>query len=104
MALRIVAGSAILLAVQAFAEVRVPDVILKNAAVPGLRMPAVGLGTGAYMFAPRTGPGEIWNDTTCKQVYIKLVDAVWLPPVLAEETDVPGAEGDCKMGVNCEVI
>ncbi|XP_065180627.1 glyoxal reductase-like [Sycon ciliatum] len=40
----------------AFADV--PSVPLSNAAVAGLRMPVIGLGTWAYGF-----PGEKWNDT-----------------------------------------
>ena len=44
----------------------VPDVTLRNAAVSGKTMPAVGLGTGAYVYVPNTIPGEIWNDTVAE--------------------------------------
>jgi hypothetical protein len=35
----------------------VPTVALRNAAVPGLTMPAIGLGTGAYSNNPAVGNG-----------------------------------------------
>ena len=41
----------------------VSSVPLRNAAVPGLRMPVVGISTGGYAFSPWQH-GEIWNDST----------------------------------------
>lgn len=52
-----------------------PSVKLQNAAVEGMTMPIVGLGTGAYVYVPNTIPGEIWNDTVAEQAvkeWIKL--------------------------------
>lgn len=49
------------------ASLSIPEVKLHNAAKPGMTMPAVGLGTGAYVYVPNTIPGEIWNDTTAEQ-------------------------------------
>ena len=45
----------------------VSSVPLHNAAVPGLMMPVVGIGTGGYAFSA-SQPGEIWNDTTAEKV------------------------------------
>ena len=46
---------------QIISAAEVPTVKLSNAAKPGTNMPAVGIGTGGYMYAP-TAPGEIWTD------------------------------------------
>ena len=45
----------------------VPTVTLMNAAAPGTKMPVVGIGTGGYMFEPRTGPGEIWTEDVAEK-------------------------------------
>ena len=53
----------------------VPEVKLHNAAKSGLTIPAVGLGTGAYVYVSNTIPGEVWNDTVAEQAvgeWIKL--------------------------------
>ena len=52
---------ALLQSLQAISAAEVPTVKLNNAAKPGTNMPAVGIGTGGYMYAP-TAPGEIWTD------------------------------------------
>ena len=58
-----------LLTIQTCISVEVPSVTLMNAAIPGTKMPVVGIGTGAYVYKPRTEPGEIWtNDTAEKAV------------------------------------
>ncbi|XP_065196639.1 uncharacterized oxidoreductase YtbE-like [Sycon ciliatum] len=50
----------------------VSSVPLRNAAVPGLRMPVVGIGTGGYAFSP-SQHGEIWNDTTAQKAVRKWI-------------------------------
>ena len=50
-----------LVAVHTSVAVEVPAVTLMNAAMPGMKMPVTGLGTGAYVYEPRTEPGEIWT-------------------------------------------
>ena len=47
--------------------VDVPSVPLVNGAKPGTKMPAVGIGTGAYVYEPRTEPGEIWTDPVAEK-------------------------------------
>jgi len=42
-------------------SVPVPSVLLKNAALPGVRMPIIGLGTGTYG-EPDGTDGEYWTD------------------------------------------
>ena len=55
-----------LLRISTSTTVEVPSVTLNNAAQPGTNMPAVGIGTGAYMYAP-TAPGEIWTDDVAEK-------------------------------------
>ena len=55
-----------LLLASACTAVNVPTVKLNNAARPGTNMPAVGIGTGAYLTAP-TAPGEIWTDDVAEK-------------------------------------
>jgi hypothetical protein len=40
----------------------VPSVPLHNAALPGMKMPIIGIGTGGYGNASGWG-GEYWNNT-----------------------------------------
>jgi 2,5-diketo-D-gluconate reductase A len=57
----------------------VPSLPLYNAAVPGLRMPAVGLGTGGYSNEAK-GYGmypECWDDAVCPG-YINQAVTTWL--------------------------
>lgn len=54
------------LAIQACVA-EMPTVTLMNAAQPGTKMPVSGIGTGGYVFEPRTQPGEIWNDDVAEK-------------------------------------
>ena len=45
----------------------IPTVTLMNAAVAGTKMPVTGIGTGAYVYNPRTQPGEIWTDDAAEK-------------------------------------
>ena len=45
----------------------IPTVTLMNAAQPGTKMPVPGIGTGGYVFAPRTQPGEIWDNDVAEK-------------------------------------
>ncbi len=47
--------------------VNVPVVKLHNAAKQDLTMPAVGVGTGAYIYVPDTTTGEKWPDSVAEQ-------------------------------------
>ena len=47
--------------------VEVPTVTLQNAAVAGTKMPVIGIGTGAYVYEPRTKPGEIWTEDVAEK-------------------------------------
>ena len=38
-----------------------------NAALPGTKMPVIGIGTGAYVHEPGTQPGEIWTDEVAEK-------------------------------------
>ena len=51
-------------AVAAVAAINVPSVTLMNAAQPGVEMPVIGLGVGAYGTINGTD-GEWWDDATC---------------------------------------
>jgi len=51
-----------------------PSVLLQNAAVPGTRMPAVGLGTGAYGQPGNVG-GEYWSDDIAKDAVLSWLKA-----------------------------
>ncbi len=47
--------------------IEMPSVALMNAARPGMKMPVVGIGTGAYIHESTGVPGEIWNDTIAEK-------------------------------------
>ena len=47
--------------------IEVPTVTLMNAAIPGTKMPVTGIGTGAYVYEPRTEPGEIWTEDVAER-------------------------------------
>ena len=51
----------VLAAIHTSVAIEVPTVTLMNAAKPGTKMPVTGIGTGAYVYEPRTEPGEIWT-------------------------------------------
>jgi len=46
---------------------QIPSIALSNGAVPGLKMPVTGLGTGGYIHEETGIPGEIWNDSVAEQ-------------------------------------
>ena len=46
---------------------QVPSVTLSNCAIPGLKMPVAGLGTGGYVHEDTGIPGEIWNDSVAER-------------------------------------
>ena len=52
----------------------VPAVTLMNAAMPGTKMPVTGIGTGAYVYEPRTKPGEIWTDDVAEKAVGQWLD------------------------------
>ena len=56
------------------AALEVPTVTLMNAAAPGTKMPVVGIGTGAYVYKPRTEPGEIWTDDVAEKAVGQWLD------------------------------
>ena len=62
----IVAWMIILVLLPLSSALNIPQVKLSNGAQPDTYMPAVGIGTGAYMYAP-TAPGEIWTDDVAEQ-------------------------------------
>ena len=57
--------------------VEVPSVTLMNAAVPGTKMPVTGIGTGAYVYEPRTEPGENMDRRCCRELRRTMVGLRW---------------------------
>ena len=71
----------LLLATAVTAQPGVPTVQLKNAAVAGLTMPAVGLGTGGYNANPAVGYGnypECWSSIGGCGQYVQKAVTTWL--------------------------
>lgn len=59
----------------------VPTVVLRNAALPGTAMPAVGLGTGGYSQNGTAGMGaypECWDESTGCASYVLNATVAWL--------------------------
>ena len=59
----------------------VPSVTLRNAALPGLQMPAIGLGTGAYSNDPSVGYGgypECWSTSAGCGAWTQQAVSTWL--------------------------
>ena len=64
----------LLVAVHACVATEVPSVLLQNAAAPGMKMPVIGIGTGAYVYEPRKVPGEIWTEDICEKASKQWLD------------------------------
>lgn len=64
----------LLIALHACVALEVPTVTLQNAAAPGTKMPAIGIGTGAYVYEPRTAPGEIWTEDVAEKAIGQWLD------------------------------
>lgn len=80
MASRVLLAAAAAAAASAAAPV-VPAVVLKNAAVAGMTMPAIGLGTGAYSNNAAVGNGgypECWSTSAGCGAWARSSVSTWL--------------------------